>query len=1275
MDVQFTKLYNMLRYLFVSIILSLIPSLSLWSQPGIIAHRGFWRAEGSAQNSRSSVQNAIDARCYGAEIDVYLTTDGKVVLVHDPVLNGVRVDASSYAELSGHRLSNGETLPLLDEILALIAASDHTRLIIEIKSHRNQDTEKAAVARILELVSQAGVRNKVEYISFSSHICETLIHSDPEARVAYLGGNLSPDQLKEKGYTGLDYNMRVLKAHPQWIPRARELGLDVNVWTVNRPEDFHYFIQSGVDFITTDYPLYKAGEVWQDPEVNQINRVPMRTSYHAYESRSLALDGKRESSRYFKDLNGLWKFAWTHDANGGYTGFEQSCYDDRSWEIIPVPGLWELNGYGHPLYLNFNYAWYNQYRSAPPVVPLENNHTGYYRHNFSLPEEWNGRQVFIHFGSVTSNMSLWVNGMFAGYSEDSKLEAEFDITPFLRPGDNLIALKVNRWCDGTYLEDQDFWRLSGMGREVFLYAREKTHMHDFILHPVLDDNYRNGTLGMSVTLNSPSAGTRVRAELIDPQGVSLGQKTLSSGESNTYTGSFTVKNTKNWSAELPHLYTLLLSLDDTETGKETEFIPWKVGFRSVEIKNAQLLVNGKPILIKGVNRHEMDPATGYVVSEERMIQDIALMKRFNINAVRTSHYPNSPLWYRLCDQYGIYVVDEANIESHGMGYGERTLAARTDYQRAHAERMERMYLRDKNHTSVIIWSMGNEAGDGENFTMGYDLLRKADIQKRPIQYERATRPEISDIFAPMYMGYESCIRYLENNPQRPLIQCEYAHAMGNSMGGFDYYWEIIRKYPQYQGGFIWDFVDQALFLDRKEGHYVYAYGGDFNPYDASDQNFNNNGLFSPARVPNPHAYEVGYHYQNVWVQDVDVANGRIGVMNEYFFRDLSHLSLEWELVANGVAVKKGYADDLKTPPGETSVVDLGYRKTFLSSYSDQEVFLNVYFSTLQAEALLPAGIVLARAQLPVHSPEPAKRPEEGQEVQSFTMEHNDRNWLIARSGNMRVEFSRRDGFVSHLSFSGISILDENSRITPYFWRAPTDNDFGALLQLKYVAWRDPVMEFKGFETTDDAITAVYDLPQLKSRLTMTYRTAPQGGLQVTQELEALATAEEAGKIPPMFRFGVRFITPKKYNRLIYYGRGPGENYPDRSAAAFTGLYRQSVSEQFYPYIRPQENGTRTGLRWWELLDHTGSGIRVDSDSLFSASALHYSIESLDSGPAKRNLHSHDLKEENFTQCCIDLRQMGLGCVNTWGALPRPVYMLPYGNYAFTFTISETKNNY
>ncbi|MFA5301185.1 MAG: glycoside hydrolase family 2 TIM barrel-domain containing protein [Bacteroidales bacterium] len=1263
----------MLRITLISTILYIFSSLSLAAQPGVIAHRGFWDREGSAQNSRSSVQNAINAGCYGVEIDVYLTTDGKLVLVHDPVLNGVRIDESAYSDLSGHTLSNGETLPLLDEILPLIAAQQRTRLIIEIKPHRDKDTEKAAVAGILELVKQAGVSEKVEYISFSAHICEMVIASQPKARVAYLGGSLAPEQLKKKGYSGLDYNMRILRENPQWIPQAKQLGLTVNVWTVNRPEDIHYFTLSGVDYITTDNPAYVPDALWQDPGLSQVNRAPMRTSYFAYENLPLALSGKKDSSAMFKDLKGLWKFAWTHHAEGGYSDFQQPEYDDRAWDLMPVPGLWELNGYGDPLYLNMGYAWMNQYRSNPPVVPLMNNHTGYYRHTFTLPENWTGKQVFIHLGSVTSNAYLWINGMFAGYSQDSKLEAQFDITPYLKEGENLIALQVFRWCDGTYLEDQDFWRLSGIARDAYLFAREKTHIHDFILDPSLENNYRQGNLNLSATLNKPSGDFILKAELTTPQGLSLGSKTLSEKGDNLFTGNFLVKNVQSWSAELPRLYTLVLSLEDRHTGKTVEYIPWKVGFRSVEIKNAQLLVNGNPVLIKGANRHEMDPSTGYGVSRERMIQDIRLMKQFNINAVRTCHYPNTPLWYELCDLYGIYVVDEANIESHGMGYGEHTLAARQDYLQAHLQRMERMFERDKNHSCIIVWSMGNEAGDGHNFTKGYELLREADIQQRPIQYERATRADISDIFAPMYLGYEGCVRYLENDPQRPLIQCEYAHAMGNSQGGFGRYWEIIRKYPHYQGGFIWDFVDQALYLERPDGPFIFAYGGDYNIYDASDQNFNCNGLFSPDRKPNPHAHEVAYHYQNVWVHDEDAANGKISVFNENFFRDLSHLYLEWEVTADGIPVLTGYVNDLNIPPQKTGPVGLGYRSSTLLPYGNKELFLNVRFYTKKTEGLLTAGELQAKGQLLIQGPQ-TKETAPGSPEEVLIINH-DRNWLIVQAGNMHVEFSKHNGFVSSLSFSGRKMLLENTFIRPNFWRAPTDNDFGASLQTKYAVWKDPVMEFRGFSTEDNELCARYDLPQLNAQLFMRYSTDPRGGLRITQELKTGVLQDEVRDIPPLFRFGIRFFTPKHYNRLVYYGRGPGENYPDRKDASFVGLYRQRVEEQFYPYIRPQENGTRTDIRWWQLVDHRGSGILVDSDSLFSASALHYSQEMLDDTPAKHNRHSRDLKEADFTQCSVDLRQMGLGCINSWGALPQSQYLLPYGDYSFTCSILDTNNNY
>lgn len=1253
---------------FISLLTVLICSafVRTAAQPQVIAHRGFWTKDNSVQNSRNSVQNAIEAKCWGAEIDVYLTTDGKVVLFHDPELNGKRIDNSTYAGLKDFRLANGETLPLLEEILNLKGLGHPTKLIIEIKAHDTPEKETAAVKKVLDLVNGAGMQQAVEYISFSDHICETLIALEPRARVSNLSGKLNPAELKEKGYSGLDYHMNVFRDHPQWIALAKELGLTVNVWTVDNEEDLHYFTAAEVDYITTNYPLFRLQEPWIDPEMNEINRLPMHSSYFAYETLDLAMEGDRRKSTRYKNLKGIWKFAWATDEWTRHTDFYKPEYNDKSWAAIPVPGLWELNGFGDPLYVNSGYAWYNQFSSNPPFVPTENNRVGSYRHTFSVPEDWKGKQVIIHFGSVTSNMTLWVNGMMVGYSEDSKLEAEFNITPYLKDGENLLAMQIYRWCDGSYLEDQDFWRLTGICRDVYLYAREKVHIRDFVLNATPDKNYKNGTLDISLDLNSKATTQKVLAQLLDGEGKQLLKTELLEQKPGQYGARLKVNGIKCWSAEVPNLYKLILILSDN--GKETELIPWQVGFRTSEIRNGQLLVNGQPILIKGANRHEMDPATGYQVSRERMIQDILLMKQFNINAVRTCHYPDTPLWYELCDQYGIYIVDEANIESHGMGYGEHTLAIREDYTKAHMQRVQRMYQRDKNHSCIIIWSLGNEAGDGENFTKAHDWLKDADTQHRPIQYERAQNRDISHIFCPMYMGYERAEQYVTNNPSKPLIQCEYAHAMGNSMGGFNTYWNLIRKYPHYQGGFIWDFVDQALHLRRPDGRYVFAYGGDYNKYDASDFNFNCNGLFSPDRVPNPHTYEVGYYYQNIWATDARVTEGRIHVFNEYFFRDLSNFMLDWELMADGITVMKGTVPQLNAAPQQKITVPLGYTAADLAAYENSELFLNVCFSTKKQEGPVQAGTVLARAQIPAGKPAaPSARVNETQTVLCI-IKDNDINYLMADAGPLHVEFGKQNGFITRLVFNGRSQLLEGSLIRPNFWRAPTDNDFGANLQNRFRAWLSPHMIFKGFEINGNTIKATYDMPDLKASLFMTYLLDADHGVTITQEFKTHASGEEAAGISPMFRFGIRLTLPRQYDRLTYYGRGPAENYADRKDASFIGLYSQSVTEQFYPYIRPQETGTKSDIRWWEVTDPAGQGLRVTSPQLFSASALHYAVETLDEGPWKRNRHSRDLNPEPFTECCIDARQMGLGCINSWGAMPENAHMLPYGDYSFTVTL-------
>ena len=613
---------------------------------------------------------------------------------------------------------------------------------------------------------------------------------------------------------------------------------------------------------------------WRNPEINAVNRAPMHTNYFAFENADAAKKADKKQSTNYMTLNGTWKFNWVKDADSRPTDFWKTGFNDKGWDDLQVPAVWELNGYGDPIYVNVGYAWRNQFQNNPPEVPTENNHVGSYRREIVVPASWKGKDIIAHFGSVTSNMYLWVNGRYVGYSEDSKLEAEFDLTPYLKPGQkNLIAFQVFRWCDGTYLEDQDFFRYSGVGRDCYLYARNKKRIQDIRVTPDLDAAYQNGSLAVNLDLKGSG---KVDLELVDAQGKQVA--TATANKSGLVT--MNVENPKKWSAETPYLYTLRASMQGSN-----EVIPVKVGFRKIELKGDQILVNGKAVLFKGADRHEMDPDGGYVVSPERMLQDIQIMKQFNLNAVRTCHYPDDNLWYDLCDQYGIYVVAEANIESHGMGYGDKTLAKNPSYKKAHLERNQRNVQRGFNHPSIIFWSLGNEAGDGPNFEQCYKWI-KAEDPSRACQYEQARQKEHTDIFCPMYYDYNGMEKYGQRtDATKPLIQCEYAHAMGNSQGGFKEYWDLIRKYPNLQGGFIWDFVDQSCRWKGKDGVMIYAYGGDFNRFDASDNNFCDNGLISPDRVPNPHMYEVGHFYQNIWTTPADLSKGEVNVFNENFFRD------------------------------------------------------------------------------------------------------------------------------------------------------------------------------------------------------------------------------------------------------------------------------------------------------------------------------------------------------------------------------------------------------
>lgn len=1010
---------------------------------------------------------------------------------------------------------------------------------------------------------------------------------------------------------------------------------------------------------------------WQDESINEVNRAAMHTHFFAYENAEKAGSDVKENSKNFMSMNGNWKFFWVKNADQRPTDFWKVGFNDKGWDDMKVPAVWELNGYGDPIYVNVGYPWRNQYTNNPPHVPTEKNHVGSYRREFVIPADWNGKDIVAHFGAVSSNMYLWVNGKFVGYSEDSKLEAEFDLTPYVKPGQkNLIAFQVFRWCDGSYFEDQDFFRYTGVARDCYLYARNKKRIDDIRVVPDLDAEYKSGSLTVNLSLKGNAA---VSLELLD-----TANKTVATAEvkgAGKQSSVIRVDNPNKWTAETPYLYTLRATLK--EGGKVTEVVPLKVGFRKIELKNSQLLVNGQPVLFKGADRHEMDPDGGYVVSRERMIQDIQIMKKFNLNAVRTCHYPDDSFWYDLCDKYGIYVVAEANLESHGMGYDEATLAKVPSFKKTHLERNQRNVQRNYNHPSIIFWSLGNEAGYGSNFDAAYDWVKKED-PSRAVQYERSGYEGKTDIHCPMYLNYKDCIKYCEDDSKtKPLIQCEYAHAMGNSEGGFKEYWDLVRKYPKYQGGFIWDFVDQSCRWTGKNGKMIYAYGGDFNRFDASDNNFCDNGLISPDRVPNPHMYEVGYFYQNIWTTAADLKAGELNVYNENFFRDLSAYALEWEVMKNGTVVRTGRVENLNVAPQQTAKIKLDLGKTCACA----EWLLNVKYVQKQREGLIPAGHIVAKDQLVLNeykAPAMALQNVTDMNIQTALPRIDDANsqCVMIEGENFNIQFAKADGFMDKYMVDGLDMIKEGAKLTPNFWRAPTDNDFGAGLQQKYAVWKNPEFKLTSLksEMKDGlaVVSAEYEMPSVSAgtKLQLTYEINNRGAVKVNQKL----VAEKGAKVSNIFRFGMQMVMPKSFENISYYGRGPVENYIDRKWATELGVYNQTVTDQFYAYIRPQENGNKTDIRWWKQFNEAGRGLKFVAEAPFSASALHYTIESLDSGWEKKQEHSNEVEPADLTNFLIDKVQMGLGCVDSWGAIPREEYMLPYGDYEFTFIMQPINNS-
>lgn len=992
---------------------------------------------------------------------------------------------------------------------------------------------------------------------------------------------------------------------------------------------------------------------WRNPHVNEINRMPPHADYAFSDVIS---------------LDGTWKFHWVENANERPTDFYTSTYDDTKWSSMNVPAIWELNGFGDPVYRNFGYAWSNFWKVSPPNIEEKYNHVGSYRREVDIPAEWLKQKVVLHIGSATSNVYVWVNGQSVGYSEDSKLSCEFDISKYIRKGKNTIAMQIFRWCDGSYLEDQDFWRLSGISRQCYIYALPKLHFDDVALVADLVNNYRDGKLYIDAT--STGKGT-IKASLYDASGKEIHSLKFNAvaGTSNAVVD---VKNVEKWSAETPYLYKLVLSLTD-KSGRVMQTTEHNVGFRKVELdkKNAQMLINGKPVLIKGVNRHEMSPIGGYAVTREEMERDILVMKQMNINAVRTCHYPDDPYWYELCDRYGLYTICEANVESHGMGYGESSLSRNTDYALAHMQRNQRMVEIYKNHPSIIIWSMGNEAGFGPNFEAVYNWISDRD-STRLVHYEQSGYNKYTDIICPMYCDYYWMEHYA-NNPERyrPMIQCEYAHAMGNSMGGFKEYWDLIRKYPSLQGGFIWDYADQALHRMRKDGVREYTYGGDYNDYDVSDNNFNCNGIVSPDRVLNPHAYEVKYFYQNIWTYDVDVANGIIEIFNEKFFTTLSDYSLYWEILCNGKSIRNGVVDKLDVAPQAYADVKLDYQSDDLPESG--ELMLNVTYRLKKADGMLEAGEQVAYQQLPIRQLNAEDFIVSGSDkCDKLAIVHNNDKSCVISSDDFMYTFDSQ-GFISKIKVGEKEMLKEGSTIRPNFFRAPTDNDMGAGIQHKFSAWQNPVISLVNFEVSPTNVGVVakaqYSLPELFASMNINYTINNDGVISIESSFTVDTTRTD---MPGLFRYGLRFEMPENYDKVVYYGRGPIENYADRKSSQNIGLYRQDVKEQYYPYVRPQESGTKSDLRYYSVVDGSGRGLKFFSDDYFSASALPYTRENIAPWLNKRQYHSTDLANERLTAVSIDAQQMGLGCVNSWGAWPLNQYQLPYANYKQKLIIMPMK---
>jgi beta-galactosidase len=1022
----------------------------------------------------------------------------------------------------------------------------------------------------------------------------------------------------------------------------------------------------------------KTPHDWENPAVSEINREVPRAYFIPYANAEQASQNDLWKSPFIQSLNGIWKFNLSHTPYVRPFYFFKDDYDTDDWKTIKVPGNWELQGFDVPIYSNIRYP----HEATPPVIQKYYNPVGSYKRTFTIPESWNGQDIILHFGAVTSAMYVWVNEQQVGYSEDSKTPAEFNITKYLKKGENSLAVEVYRWCDGSYLEDQDFWRMSGMTRDVFLMARNPQHISDFRISSPLVNDYKDGEFKLTAqVVNSAQNTPKVTVEAVLTDGknkvAEMKQEVKTGLQPVSVTLEAKVPAAKPWSAENPNLYQLLITLKD-ETGKVIEVLRQDVGFRTVEIKDAQLLVNGVAIYVKGTNIHEHNQVTGHYQDEATMLKDILLMKSNNINAVRCSHYPEPERWYELCNQYGIFLIDEANIESHGMGYGPKSLAKDPAWKDAHLFRTKNMFERDKNQPSVIIWSLGNEAGNGVNFEATYAYLKEVD-HSRPVQFEQAHGGDNTDIMCPMYARMKNMEEYAKGKPTKPYIQCEYAHSMGNSTGNLQDYWDLIEKYPVLQGGFIWDWVEQGILTKDAQGNKFWAYGGDLGSDTlATDGNFCCNGLINADRTAKPALFEVGKVYQNIKFKAVNLNSGEIEIFNKYSFTNLSEFIFNWEVVADGKVLKSGTIADLKLAPNTSKKVQLGVT---IDAKPATEYFLNISAKLKNAKGILPAGTRLAYEQflLPFFKEAiPAFR----NTLPKVTMKV-ETNTVTFEGADFKAVFNKDEATLKSYQLNGKEMLLTGP--VPNFWRAPIDNDFGNELDKRSRVWRkagEQKINISAIVGVKEALIRFnFDLTNEKKQVianyTSTYTVLGNGEIIVKNSFKMTKDS-----LPEIIRFGMNLVMPREFDQISWLGRGPHESYADRYTSALVGLYSGAVADQYFPYVRPQENGNKVDVRWVSIYNKSGLGLEFIGLPLLSVSAHHEIMEDFESpdrtdgrgttwkGMVRR--HINDVKPRDLTSVNIDYKQQGVGGDDSWGAWTHDEYRLREKAYEYSFRICPLK---